>query len=601
MTRAATGVFCALVVATFGAFFIAQRLKHEPSNVKGFRRVAIISPNGDGRHDRSPLSFYLKKSDDVSVDIVDSDRLLVRSLVADRHLAAHQRIRGVVWDGRDDKGLVVPDGLYQVRVTLRREGRAVFLPSVITVDDTPPRPVVVAVGPEGGEVPEYLPAARPAQIKVVAAGLDRRLLIFRTDVRPFRLVRTLPLAADQKEHDWNGTDDAGRPVPDGTYVVVAQARDHAGNIGSSPPLDGSGRPSFRFGTHFAGHGGITVRHIAVQPPFIPPRAGTLMHALVDARGRAYTWSIRRLGQPGVVRGHGRKTKFALNFHAPRGASGLYLLTASHAGFSTRVPVPIQGAGHQPVLVVLPYMTWQGRNPVDDDGDGMPNQLDLGIGVRGARPFAGHGLPARFLDFEAPVLSWLDHTHRRSDITTDLALALGQGPTLAGHRGVLIPGDARWITRRLGAQLRAFVRDGGAIASLGTDSLLRRVRISPAGRLYDPTPPASADLFGARLRPLEHATVTLQSFTDELQLFADSNGTYGPFSSYEQTRAVGPDADLASDAVVASGGPLGRPVIVGARFGKGVVIRTGLPELPDRLSAGGPVETLMARIWTLLSH
>jgi hypothetical protein len=603
VTRAATGVFCALVVATFGAFFLAQRLKHEPATVKGFRRVAIFSPNGDGRKDRSPLSFYLKKADDVAVDIVDSDRLLVRSLVADRHLAAHQRIRGVVWNGRDDQGKVVPDGMYQVRVTLRREGRAVFLPGVITVDDTPPRPLVVAIGPQSGKVPEYLPSTRPAgvQIKVVAAGLQRKLLIFRTDVRPFQLVRTFQLADDQSEQDWNGTDAAGRPVPDGTYVVVAQSHDHAGNIGSVPPLDGAGRPAFHQGTHFAGRGGVTVRHIAVQPPFIPPRAGTLMRAFVDARGKSYRWSIRRLGQPGVIRGQGRKTKFVLNVHAPRGASGVYLLTATRGGHSTQVPVPVQGRGHQPVLVVLPYMTWQGRNPVDDDGDGLPDRLDLGVGVRGARPFAGSGIPFGFRHFEAPTISWLDHTHRGYDITTDLALALGQGPKLAGHQGVLIPGDMRWITRRLGEQLRSFVRGGGRVASLGTDSLLRGVRISPAGRLYDPTPPAASDLFGARLRPLEHGTVTLQSFTDDLQLFADSNGTYGPFTSYEQTRAVGPDADLASDAVIASGGPLGRPVIVAANFGKGIVIRTGLPELPDKLSGGGQIETLMARIWTLLSH
>jgi len=247
------------------------------------------------------------------------------------------------------------------------------------------------------------------------------------------------------------------------------------------------------------------------------------------------------------------------------------------------------------------MTWQGRNSVDDDGDGLPDRLDLGVGVRGARPFAGGGIPFGFRHFEAPTISWLDHTHRRYDITTDLALALGQGPKLAGHQGVLIPGDMRWYTRRMGEQLRAFVRDGGRVASLGTDSLLRRVRISPAGRLYAPTPAAASDLFGARLRPLAHGTVTLQSFTDDLQLFADSNGTYGPFSTYEQTRAVGPDADLASDAVIASGGPLGRPVIVAAHFGKGVVIRTGLPELPDKLSGGGQIETLMARIWTLLAH
>jgi hypothetical protein len=602
LTRAATAVFGALVVATFGAFFLAQRLKHEPSVVKGFRRVAIISPNGDGRKDRSPLSFFLKKTEDVSVDIVDERRALIRSLADDRHLPAHRRIR-LVWDGRDDVGHIVPDGLYTVRVTLRREGRAVFLPAPITVDTKPPRPLVVAIGPNGGEVPEYLPNNRDGgvQIKVVAAGIDRKLLIFRTDVRPFKLVRTLPLGTGAKGRDWDGGDDAGRAAPDGTYVVVAQAQDHAGNIGSTPALDGSRRPAFNRGTHFAGRGGVTVRHIAVQPPFIPPRAGTLMQAFVDARGKPYTWTIRRLGAPGVIRGSGRKTKFALNIHAPRGSSGVYLLAARRGSRVTQVPVPVQGRGHQPVLVVLPYMTWQGRNPVDDDGDGMPNMLDLGIGVRGARPFAGGGLPSGFLHFEAPTISWLDHTHRRYDITTDLALALGQGPKLKGHRGVLIPGDARWITRRLGVQLRTFVRDGGVVASLGTGSLLRRVLISPHGRLYAPTPPAPTDVFGASLRPLARGKVALQSFTDDLQLFAGTNGTFGPFGSYEETRRVGRDADLASDAVVASGGTLGRPVIVAVSFGKGHVIRTGLPGLPDRLSAGGTATTLMERIWTLLSH
>jgi FlgD Ig-like domain len=604
LTRAATGVFCALVAATFAAFFVAQRLKNEPSDVKGFMRLAYISPNGDGRRDRTPIGFYLKKADNVSVDIVDDNRTLVRSLVDDRHLAARERIRGVVWDGRDDEGQVVPDGMYQVRVTLRREGRAVFPSGVINVDDTPPRPRVVSIGPtKGVKAPEYLPNNRDGgvQIHVVAAGVDRKLLIFRTDVRPFKLVRTLALGPSVNERDWDGTDEAGRLVPDGTYVVAVQARDHAGNLGTTPPLDGSGRPAFSYGTHFAGRGGVTMRHIAVQPPFIPPTAGTLTHALVDARGRPYTWSIRRLGEPRVIRGSGRKTKFTLNIHAPRGSSGVYLLSAHRAGHTTTVPVPVQGRGHHRVLVVLPYITWQGRNPVDDDGDGMPNMLDLGIGVHGARPFAGNGLPAGFLHFEAPTISWLDHTHRRYDITTDLALALGQGPQLKGHSGVLIPGDARWITRRLGAQLRAFVRAGGSIASLGTGSLQRRVFISPNGRLYAPTPAAATDLFGAQLRPLQRGPVTLQAFTDDLQLFAETNGTFGPFGSYEETRRVGSEADLASDAVIASGGTVGRPVIVAVTYGKGKVIRTGLPEFPDRLSGGGQIATLMERIWTLLSH
>jgi flagellar hook assembly protein FlgD len=603
VTRMASAVFGALVVATFGAFFVAQRLKHEPGTIFGFHRTAIISPNGDGRKDVSRMSFMLKKADDVSVDVVDSRRALIRSLVGDRHLRANRPISGVVWDGRDDEGRIVPDGIYQVRLTLRREGRAVYLPKVITVDNTAPRPLVVSIGPSSGEVPEYLPNNRDGgvQIRVVAAGIDRQLLIFRTDVSPFRLVRTLTLGPGQKGRDWDGTNDRGGAVADGTYVVVAQARDHAGNIGSTPALDGSGRPAFNRGTHFPGRGGVTVRHVAVQPPFIPAKAGTMTQVLVDARGKPYDWSIARLGQPGAIRARGRKTKYVLNLHAPRGVSGVYLLTARRGSHVSQVPVPVQAPGHRPVLVVLPYMTWQGRNPVDDDGDGMPNLLDLGIGVRGARPFAGGGLPSGFAHSEAPLLSWLDHTRRRYDITTDLALALGQGPKLEGHQGVLIPGDARWTTRRLGDRLRAFVRAGGRIASLGTDSLLRRVHISPHGRLYAPTPPAASDLFGARLRPLARGPVTLQSFTDQLQLFAGANGTFGPFDAYEETRAVGGEADLVSDAVISQGGPLGRPVIVAARYGKGVVVRTGIPQLPDRLSAGGPVTVLMERIWTLLVH
>ena len=48
----------------------------------------------------------------------------------------------IVWlagqtGGRDDQGRTVPDGVYRVRLTLRREGRAVFLPKAITVDDRP--------------------------------------------------------------------------------------------------------------------------------------------------------------------------------------------------------------------------------------------------------------------------------------------------------------------------------------------------------------------------------------------------------------------------------------------------------------------------------
>ncbi len=96
-------------------------------------------------------------------------------------------------------------------------------------------------------------------------------------------------------------------------------------------------------------------------------------------------------------------------------------------FAVQARKSIAGTRAKPrgVLVVLPYVTWQGRNPADDDGDGAPNTLDLGVPVRpaadhGRRRAAGRASPSS----EAPLLRWLDRNGKRYDITTDLALAAG---------------------------------------------------------------------------------------------------------------------------------------------------------------------------------
>ena len=70
MSRLAAGVFAALVIATFGAFFVAQRLKNAPSIVQQFTRTPFFSPNHDGRYDRAYVSFKLKRADDVTVAVV---------------------------------------------------------------------------------------------------------------------------------------------------------------------------------------------------------------------------------------------------------------------------------------------------------------------------------------------------------------------------------------------------------------------------------------------------------------------------------------------------------------------------------------------------
>src|SRR3712207_3145090 len=113
----ARAVFALLVAATVGAFFVTQRLKRADPVVKQIRLQLVVSPNGDGRKDTAEVGFELPESDDVTVSMVDEDDDEVRRLVRARRLRAGEH--RFAWDGRGDRGRVVPDGMYFVRITLR--------------------------------------------------------------------------------------------------------------------------------------------------------------------------------------------------------------------------------------------------------------------------------------------------------------------------------------------------------------------------------------------------------------------------------------------------------------------------------------------------
>ena len=305
--------------------------------------------------------------------------------------------------------------------------------------------------------------------------------------------------------------------------------------------------------------------------------------------------MRRVGSGRILKS-GTGTRAIFHVHAPAGAAGVYLLQLSAAGHATTVPFAVQSPQARPVLVVLPVMTWQGRNPVDDDGDGLPNLLDRGVAAKLHRVYSGNGLPAGFAVHEAPLLAWLDREHHGYELTTDVALAEGQGPKVAGHRGVLIPGDARWLPAKVQRQLRAFVRGGGTVASFGTDSLRRQVSLTTTGRMIDPTPPATTDIFGARLRPVltTPAPTTITSDRDDIGLFTNTNGAFTGFDTFESTAS--PGGIIVADAI----NPGLQPVIAATRVGKGLVLRYGLPQLATHL-ADANVQALLENTWTRLSR
>jgi flagellar hook assembly protein FlgD len=608
-------VFALLVASTFAAFFVAQRLKHDPSPVQGYQATPVFSPNGDGRKDAQRINFKLRRADDVTIDVVDRRGDEVRNLVDDRFLKAYTPTR-FKWDGRTDAGRIAPDGRYRMRITLRREGRSLVIPGSFVLDTTPPAVRVTSIGPKPESrrpLPKLLPAldGQVARVRFTAPGRSTTATVFRTG--PGRVTRvfgpsTIPDGA--RTWTWDGNTRLDGPVAPGTYVVVIASRDVAGNIGTSVPLNpATGLPEAAFGTPFPGRGGITVRKLGVLPPNVPTVGGALGQIAIDSRTKRYDWSLRRVGGPRRPARRGVRGKPFLNLHAPRGISRLFMLSVRAGGAQQRVPYPVQAdtgkivAGAGPakpdgVLVVLPAITWQGRNPIDDDGDGLPDVLDRGLPVRLQRVFSGNGLPVGFSENEAPLMAYLDRRRHRYDLTTDVALTTSAAPDLRRYDGVLIAGDARWLPTGVGRELRAFAQQGGTVVSMGTDSLRREVRLTARQRLIDPTPPAATDLFGARIGGrVRGNTAPIENILDEIDLFKGGTGSFTGYGAYEPTLDVGKDAKQVAAAVDGDG----KAVIVAAAFGRGLVIRTGLPGFATRLDSDRNAAALMESLWLRLSR
>ena len=325
---------------------------------------------------------------------------------------------------------------------------------------------------------------------------------------------------------------------------------------------------------------------------------------MDARGHAYDWAIRRVGESRTLKG-GTKRSFALHVHAPAGPSGLYVLKVRRGPTAIRVPFAVQGRRRANVLVVLPYATWQGENPLDlgpggggrgGSQDGIPNTLLTGEPVPVARPFAD--LPADVTASTAPLLSYLDHAGLRYDIATDVQLAGPQGPALLRRRPGRRAGGRRALAARRGGDppARAGHRRAGTSPPSAWTACAARSRWS-SGALVRPTAPAARDIFGAALAPAGAPP----RGPPELRRGPDrAVRRHG-----RRLRGLRRLRDHPLGGGRTRGGgrrPVeGTAVIVAYRLGKGLVVRFGLPELPRRLATDPDAAALMRRTWTLLSR
>jgi hypothetical protein len=180
MSRAAVVAFVVLVAATFAAFFVAQRLKGAPAVVKLRGVHGPFSPNGDHRHDVERFGVVVRHADELTVTIVDAEGGEVRRLA--EGVAARPLVPVPMrWNGRSDEGTLVPDGVYRVRVSLRRTGRTVLAPHGLRVDTRAPRPYVTRVAPGRIVAPGtrvtftvgHLGRKRPTQVSLWRSDLGR--------------------------------------------------------------------------------------------------------------------------------------------------------------------------------------------------------------------------------------------------------------------------------------------------------------------------------------------------------------------------------------------------------------------------------------------
>ena len=163
--------------------------------------------------------------------------------------------------------------------------------------------------------------------------------------------------------------------------------------------------------------------------------------------------------------------------------------------------------------------------------------------------------------------------------------------------MLFAGDETWLPARLQRGLAAYVRRGGRVATFGTDSFRRTVRLTPR-RLLDPTTASPLDALGFAPRALVRKRTTLTVADDRIDLFrGDVFGGTGVFSE-DAYEPISPPSGARVLARATT--PDGASAILAAAVGRGTVIRVGLPELGARLSHPGNETALVKRVWELLA-
>lgn len=309
MQRVLTTVTIAgLLVATAAAFAITERLKLTKSAVYGTHVSARISPTCGCARGRATVFFKLRRKDDLTVTILDSQKDPV-ALLAARHFA-HGPVR-LQWNGRTDTGARAPDGLYRVRIHLAGQHQTIDLPNRIVLDTTPPQILSLEANrdqfsPDGDRQADYVRLSyqltKPAHVMLFLGG---RKVLGPTYRHPA-----------SGSVSWSGKVD-GVALPAGLYTLEMGAVDQFGN--STPVAD-------RLRIH------VQIRYIELAAHRIVVGPGRRFAVGVSTDAKRYAWKL------GTQKGRARSP--VLNLRAPR-KRGHYALVVEERGHLDRAAVVVK--------------------------------------------------------------------------------------------------------------------------------------------------------------------------------------------------------------------------------------------------------------------
>jgi hypothetical protein len=279
-----------ILAATAAAFVVTEDLKLEPDPIAAPQIDRTFSPVCDCEQGTARIAFRLKESDTLTLTIADASGKTVRTLLD--HVRFHPGKHQFGWDGRDERGKLVPQGGYVARVRLEKLNRVIAFPGGIRVDTTAPKIRATHVSrrmlsPDGDHRGDAI------TIRYQASEPSHAILLVNGKRRAFTRLRA------QGAIRW-----APKQVQPGLERLQLAAVDAAGNRGAGTPFY------------------VQVRYLQVAPTRLRARPRKLFTVRISTDYPRYTWHLGR--RSGAARAH------SLRLRAPA-TPGRYSLRISAGG------------------------------------------------------------------------------------------------------------------------------------------------------------------------------------------------------------------------------------------------------------------------------